>query len=78
MPLEFMLQVMRDKTKPEELRLLAAVKAAPFCHARLGGGTILAPFEMSDDQIATAIAKQQEHERRMHPGKPDLRIIEHS
>lgn len=77
LPLEYMLSVMRDVTKPEELRLLAAVKAAPYMHARLCGGAVLCPFEMSDEQVATAITKQQQHEQRLYPGKPDLRLIEH-
>jgi hypothetical protein len=48
MPLEHMLQVMRDPSEPVERRLAAAVAAAPYCHARLkaiehtgeGGGAI--------------------------------------
>lgn len=34
-PLEYMLQVMRDKKATQELRLDAAHKAAPFVHPRL-------------------------------------------
>ena len=34
-PLEFLLSIMRDPNRPTEMRMEAAVKAAPFCHARL-------------------------------------------
>jgi hypothetical protein len=34
-PLEFMLSVMRNPKNPTEMWMEAAVKAAPFCHARL-------------------------------------------
>ncbi|MDA1029761.1 MAG: hypothetical protein O3B41_12015 [Bacteroidetes bacterium] len=35
LPLEFILSIMRDSKNPDEMRLEAAVKAAPFCHPRL-------------------------------------------
>jgi len=34
-PLEYMLSVVRDETQPQEVRLDAAYKAAPYVHARL-------------------------------------------
>jgi hypothetical protein len=41
MPLDFLLLIMRNNTKPLERRLEAAKAAAPYCHARL------APIEHS-------------------------------
>jgi hypothetical protein len=35
LPLEFLLSIMRDPKNPTELRMEAAVKAAPFVHPRL-------------------------------------------
>ena len=34
-PLEFMLQILRDKTKEDAARMYAAVHAAPYCHPKL-------------------------------------------
>lgn len=34
-PLEFMLDVMRDKSQPEDMRLDAAKAAAPYVHPKL-------------------------------------------
>ena len=34
LPLDYMLQVLRDETQPEENRMWAAVKAAPYVHPR--------------------------------------------
>jgi hypothetical protein len=34
-PLEFMLQILRDPSKPEDMRLDAAKSAAPYVHPRL-------------------------------------------
>ncbi len=35
MPLEFMLSVLRDEGAPTKVRMWAATRAAPYCHARL-------------------------------------------
>ena len=35
LPLEFLLSIMRDSKNPDQMRLEAAVKAAPFCHPKL-------------------------------------------
>src|SRR5690242_2512984 len=34
LPLDYMLRIMRDETKPLELRAEMAKAAAPYCHAR--------------------------------------------
>lgn len=55
-PLDFMLQVMRDETKPDGLRASMARDAAPYVHARLaaielsgkGGGPVELVLRGSD------------------------------
>lgn len=59
-PLEFLLQVLRDETKPFEDRFKAAVQAAPYIHPRLSqvDGTVRVRRDVSDmsDAELAAIA----------------------
>lgn len=48
-PLEFLLVVMRDETQPTELRLIAAARAAPFCHPKLSAVAVRAVMEQPED-----------------------------
>jgi hypothetical protein len=34
-PIDYMLEIMRDETKPDPIRMNAAVAAAPYIHAKL-------------------------------------------
>jgi hypothetical protein len=53
-PLDFMLQVLRDESNPQDVRLDAASKAAPFVHPKLAaiehsGGMTLTHEEALDE-----------------------------
>ena len=39
-PLEFLLGIMRDESKPKEDRMAAAKAAMPFCHPRLSASHV--------------------------------------
>lgn len=62
-PLEYLLSIMRDETKDEELRILCAVRAAPFVHPKLANMEIKASvehsnvIELSDSELAKIISK---------------------
>ena len=52
-PLEYMLQIMRDETQTENMRLDAAKSAAPYIHPRLSSQEIsgtLGVHEMTHEQ----------------------------
>lgn len=62
-PLQFMLQVMRDDTRPDDMRLEAAKSAAPYVHPKLAQVEMTTPpdnpFEVkfkSDNEFARRIA----------------------
>ena len=62
-PLEFMLDIMRDKTEDMGRRLDAAKCAAPYCHARLQSIVVQEkpfegdPNEISSEHLAGIIAR---------------------
>jgi len=70
-PLEYMLQVMRDEEAPTELRLDAAVRAAPFVHARLSSVAV----ENKDGQ-AFAISVEQRQRETQERERRALALIE--
>ena len=43
MPLDYLLEIMRDKDQDARLRLDAAKAAAPYCHARLSSTELSGP-----------------------------------
>jgi hypothetical protein len=77
LPLEFLLKAMRDVTRPIELRLFAARVAAPYLHAKVSSGPPRASWELSDYELDQLLAREEEHDLRQHPGRPDLRVIAH-
>jgi hypothetical protein len=57
-PLDYMLEVLRDDSKPENLRMEAAKSAAPYVHARLSNVEMAVtdetrkPEELADEELA--------------------------
>jgi len=76
MPLDILLQVMRDRSVSLELRCACAAKAAPYYHARVSSGPPKASFEMTDAELETAIRREKEHALRTGPGQPRLVVID--
>lgn len=56
-PLEYMLEVMRDKERSQEVRMDAAKAAAPYCHARLTATTIKEEKPSGARDVSTAKLK---------------------
>jgi hypothetical protein len=75
MPLDILIAAARDKSQPLELRLAAAAKAAPYFHAKISTGPPKASFEMSDAELAAAIAREEEHALRSAPGQHRIREV---
>jgi hypothetical protein len=74
MPLDILMKAARNEALPIELRLAAARAAAPFYHAKVCSGPPKSSYEMSDTELALAIAREKEHALRIAPG-PQLRIV---
>ena len=59
LPLEFMLEVMRDPNESDDLRFRMAVAAAPFCHARLAAVACKEPAlelsDLTDDELKSLV-----------------------
>jgi len=63
-PLEYLVSVMRDESESREVRIDAAGKAAPYCHARLSSTDMdlvatmdnRSPVELSDADLLRVIA----------------------
>ena len=66
-PLDFLLLVMQDKEQKINLRMQAAVAAAPYCHAKLSSvevkGDATAPLQIQSD-IGQALAALAELARQ--------------
>ena len=66
-PLDFLLLVMQDKEQKINLRMQAAVAAAPYCHAKLSSvevkGDATAPLQVQSD-IGQALAALAELARQ--------------
>jgi hypothetical protein len=75
MPLDILVETMRDPAVPLELRLVAAVRAAPYYHAKVSTVPPKASFEMTDLELETAIRREKEHGLLQHPGKTRLVVI---
>jgi len=63
MPLDYMLFVMRDESREDNVRLDAAKAAAPYCHARLSSTEVSGPnkgpietMEVTDEMRVRALA----------------------
>jgi hypothetical protein len=72
MPLDILLETMGDPTMPLELRLVAAVRAAPYYHAKVSVGPPKASFEMTEAELETATRGEKEHTLRQHSGQAQL------
>jgi hypothetical protein len=76
MPLDILLETMRDPAVALELRLVAAVRAAPYFHAKISTAPPKASFEMSDAELETAIRREKEHALLQHSGQAQLVVID--
>jgi hypothetical protein len=75
LPLDVLVSAMRDKNQPIEIRLAAARCAAPYYHARISTGPPKGSFEMTDIELETAIAREEEHQLRAAPGNRTFRVV---
>ncbi len=55
-PLDFMLDILRDTTRPDADRLEAAKQAAPYCHAKLAA--VAVDLDVGSD-LAAIIAERR-------------------
>lgn len=65
MPREYLLRIMRDVTKPEELRFAAAKAAAPYCHPHLSPTTLTDPSNTGPSKIVVQFVRAKD-------GRPDV------
>lgn len=71
MPIDMLLQAVRNENLPIELRLAAAAKAAPYFHAKVSVGPPKATFEMTDIELDIAITREKEYlSSDRDPGPP--------
>jgi hypothetical protein len=56
-PLDYMLQILRDETQPAENRMWAAVKAAPYVHARKSAVAVTNDTGMSHEDWLSKLEK---------------------
>ena len=73
LPLARLLRRSNDPSVPEPYRDVIAQWLLPYFHARVGGGGILSPRQMSDVQLAQAVAMAEEEQNyprrlRLLPG----------
>lgn len=58
-PLDYMLGVMRDTTKPESIRLDAANKAAPYVHPKLASVEVKGDADHPIEQTVTVVDERK-------------------
>lgn len=58
-PLDYLLEVMRDETKPEQLRQDAAKAAAPYVHPKLSSVEVKGDPDHPMEQRVTVVDEQQ-------------------
>jgi hypothetical protein len=60
LPLEFMLEIMRDPNEPIDRRLRMAIAAAPYCHAKLAAVEYKEPAfeieELTDEELESVMS----------------------
>jgi hypothetical protein len=75
LPLDILMRAARDETRPIEIRLAAAKAAAPYYHAKVSTVLPKGSWEMSDLELETVLAREDEHRLRADPGQRGFRVV---
>jgi hypothetical protein len=76
LPLYRLLDRIADKNLDDRYRDMLCIATLPFLHARPRSDlTAKAPFQMSDAELIQVREAEEEHQRQLKRGKPELQVI---